>query len=111
VTLKDSVGGLLADGYVCRSTGTGRAWVSDVSGTELTNVSVQANYNTAAGTISLDVTQDALESISVGFTTPGKASYTYGDVFETAGLTVTAVYLSGMTKDVTASVTMNTLAV
>lgn len=69
------------------------------------------NYNTVTGTISLTVTADTLDSISIGSTKSNKTAYHYGDTFDTTGLTVTATYLSGAKKDVTALVTANALAV
>lgn len=69
------------------------------------------NYDTVTGTVSLDVTADTLNEISIGSTKPSKTAYQYGDTFDTDGLTVTATYLSGAEKDVTALVTANALAV
>ncbi|KXL52259.1 endoglucanase precursor [Anaerotignum neopropionicum] len=69
------------------------------------------NYDTVTGTVSLTVTADTLNEISIGSTKPSKTAYQYGDTFDTDGLTVTATYLSGAQKDVTPSVTANALAV
>lgn len=69
-----------------------------------------SNYNTTAGTVSLAVTQDTLQSISASGT-PNKTAYRYGDDFDMTGLTVTAAYLSGATKTVTTAVTASPLAV
>ncbi|MDY5595082.1 MAG: YDG domain-containing protein [Oscillospiraceae bacterium] len=69
------------------------------------------NYKTVTGTISLTVESDTLSDISIGGTTPAKTSYKYGETFQTNGLTVTATYASGNTRDVTAEVTFGTLAV
>ena len=68
------------------------------------------NYKTVIGTISLTVEGDTLSSISASGT-PAKTSYQYGESFETDGLTVTATYVSGTTRDVTAEVTFGALAV
>ena len=68
------------------------------------------NYETVTGTITLTVSADTLTGLSYTGT-PTKTSYTYGDTFETAGLTVTAHYASGSTKDVTNSVTASALTV
>ena len=68
------------------------------------------NYNTITGTVTLEVNADALMGISVSGT-PAKTVYTYGEVFDLAGLTVTASYSSGNTKDVTGQVTFGALSV
>ena len=69
------------------------------------------NYKTVTGTISLTVEGDTLSGISIGSTEPIKLNYKYGEAFQTKGLTVTATYASGNTRDVTAEVTFGALAV
>ena len=69
------------------------------------------NYNTITGTVVLNVTADVLEKIEASGTLE-KDSYSYGDTFSIDGLTVTATYTTGATKDVTELVSFdNTLAV
>ena len=69
------------------------------------------NYNTITGTVVLNVTADVLEKIEASGTLE-KDSYSYGDTFSIDGLTVTATYTSGATKDVTELVSFDsTLAV
>ncbi len=58
------------------------------------------NYNTITGTVKLNVIADVLEEINASGTLE-KDRYVYGDTFSIAGLTVTATYTSGITKDVT----------
>ena len=69
------------------------------------------NYKTVTGTISLTVEGDTLSGISIGSTEPIMLNYKYGEAFQTNGLTVTATYASGNTRDVTAEVTFGALAV
>ena len=69
-----------------------------------------ANYKTVTGTISLTVEADTLSGIAASGT-PSKAKYKYGETFQTDGLTVTAIYDSGNTRDVTDEVTFGDLAV
>ena len=69
------------------------------------------NYNTITGTVVLNVTADVLEKIEASGTLE-KDSYSYGDTFSIDGLTVTATYTTGATKDVTELVSFDsTLAV
>ena len=69
-----------------------------------------ANYNTITGTVVLNVIADVVEKIEVSGTLE-KDRYSYGETFSIDGLTVTATYTSGETKDVTANVSFDTLAV
>lgn len=69
------------------------------------------NYETVTGKIEITVTPNTLSSISVGSATPIKTAYTYGDTFDTTGLTVTATYANGTTADVTSDVTFDSLSV
>ena len=69
------------------------------------------NYKTVTGQIELEVVADTLVSITIGNTAPATTSYKYGESFKTDGLTVTATYASGATRDVTAEVTFGDLAV
>ena len=70
-----------------------------------------ANYNTITGTVVLTVTADVLEQIRATGTLE-KFSYVYGEPFSIDGMTVTAEYTSGTTKDVTGLVSFDrTLAV
>ena len=59
----------------------------------------QYNYNVVTGTLSLTVSHDRLVGIAV--TAPAKTAYAYGEVFDPAGMVVTATYASGRTVDVT----------
>ena len=69
------------------------------------------NYNTITGTVVLTVTADVLEQIRATGTLE-KFSYVYGEPFSIDGMTVTAEYTSGTTKDVTGLVSFDrTLAV
>ncbi|MDY5510983.1 MAG: YDG domain-containing protein, partial [Dysosmobacter sp.] len=68
------------------------------------------NYKTVIGTISLTVESDTLSSISTSGTLT-KTSYKYGEAFQITGLTVTATYASGNTRDVTAEVIFGALSV
>lgn len=63
-------------------------------------------YQTATGTISLTVVERALQSISIGGTAPTKTSYEYGDLFDMAGLSVTATFDTGDTANVTDAVSV-----
>ena len=65
------------------------------------------NYETVHGTISLLVKADGLTGISVSGT-PKKTAYKWGEVFEATGVTITATYASGATKNVTADATIPT---
>ena len=64
------------------------------------------NYNAITGTVELTVTADVLETI-VATGKLEKDNYSYGDTFSVDGLTITATYTSGATKDVTALVEYN----
>ncbi len=67
------------------------------------------NYETVTGAVAITVTADSLQSIAAAGTL-AKTSYVYGEAFETAGLTVTATYASGLTKTVTEEVSFPALA-
>lgn len=57
------------------------------------------NYNTVTGTVDVTVTADTIKSIEVTGT-PAKTEYVEGDKFDPTGLTVTATYESGATKEI-----------
>lgn len=59
-----------------------------------------ANYESVTGTIRLTVGQPALNGIAVT-SQPAKVSYTFGEPFDPAGMTVTATYADGARKAVT----------
>ena len=60
------------------------------------------NYVPLETTVSLTVSEDALEGIAVT-TPPDKTSYLQGESFDPAGMVVVATYESGRTEDVTES--------
>ena len=64
------------------------------------------NYKEITGKIELTVTADIPEKLEVTVTLM-KTQYVYGEEFSLDGLTVTATYTSGATKDVTNEVTYN----
>lgn len=57
------------------------------------------NYDPVETTVSLTVAEDTLEGITVAGT-PAKTEYAEGDKFDPTGLTVTATYASGATKEI-----------
>lgn len=57
------------------------------------------NYDPVKTTVSLPVVEDTLEGITVAGT-PAKTEYAEGDKFDPTGLTVTATYASGATKEI-----------
>lgn len=64
------------------------------------------NYNTITGTLTLQVIADVLEKIEAAGTLK-QSAYVYGDSFSLEGLTVTATYTSGTTRDITEQVAFN----
>ncbi|ADU27868.1 beta strand repeat-containing protein [Ethanoligenens harbinense] len=71
-----TVGGLLADGYAYRSTDPDSAWVSDVSGTRLSHVTVQAvpvtiSAQPADTTVAYDYTAAPTLSVTAAATSSG----------------------------------------
>ena len=65
------------------------------------------NYKTVTGKVSLTVTGDALSGIAASGTL-SKNTYKWGEPFEITGVTITATYASGTTKDVTSEVEFST---
>ena len=68
-------------------------------------VTVTVTYGGKSDTFEVEVTPVVVESIAV--TAPTKTHYFVGDTLNTVGMTVTATYNNGTTKDVTADATVD----